>query len=123
MKDDLRNEETIFHCEDCGDICKFKQFETREGKFADVEFGDKVCKLVNVDGIWTRDGDVMSACVTPSFSVDMHDKDGDVYETGIYLSFGAATVRVCDSDSIEGFDAFIEYLQTMKEEIGENLKG
>ena len=123
MKDDLRKDETTFQCEGCGDICKFKQFETREGKFADVEFGDKVCKLVNVDGTWTRPTDVVSVCATPSFSIDMHDRDGDVYETGIYLSFGQTIVRVCDSDSIEGFDAFIEYLNTIKDEICENLKG
>lgn len=60
----------------------------------------------------------MSGSEFPMFSVDDHDRDGDLIEKGIYLHHGNARVKV--AETIEEFDAFIEHLQSMREEIAEN---
>ena len=53
----------------------------------------------------------------PQFIVDLHDSDGDVFESGIWFSFGRAFVRV--ADSADDLDRFIDHLRSMSHEIGE----
>ena len=54
------------------------------------------------------------------FSVDRHDKDGDVWEDGIYLHID--TIAINMGATLAEFDAFIERLKHMRDEIEENLK-
>ena len=55
----------------------------------------------------------------PTFSVNQHDKDGDVYDEGIYLHYGHTSIRV--ATTLRGFKAHILHLQGMVDEISENL--
>ena len=51
----------------------------------------------------------------PTFSVDRFDKDGDDWETGVYLHFGIASVKVADTP--EEFGNFVAHLKFMESEI------
>lgn len=51
------------------------------------------------------------------FSVNRYDKDGDSYEEGIYLHFGE--IAICVAETIEGYEALVELLESMKAEINE----
>jgi hypothetical protein len=31
-----------------------------------------------------------------AFSIDSFDKDGDLFEKGVYLHFGGTSIKVCD---------------------------
>ncbi len=53
------------------------------------------------------------------FSVNRYDKDGDSYEEGIYLHFGETAI--CVAETIEEYEAIVERLKGMTEEIKENL--
>jgi hypothetical protein len=55
----------------------------------------------------------------PSFSVNLHDKDGDPYCEGIYLHYGDTIIKV--ASSLSGFKAHAEYLASMVDEIEENI--
>ena len=55
-----------------------------------------------------------------AFSIDMHDRDGDVYESGIYLHIDDTTIIRVGNDLVE-FDAFVAHIQGMRAEIVENL--
>ena len=56
----------------------------------------------------------------PSFSINSYDSDGDVYETGIYLHYDDTRIRVAKPD-IEAFEKYIAYLESMVDDIAENL--
>jgi len=51
------------------------------------------------------------------FSVNSFDQDGDLYEKGIYLHFGVASIKV--AEDMEGYNKFIVEIQSMGEEIAE----
>uniref|UniRef100_A0A6M3LG41 Uncharacterized protein n=1 Tax=viral metagenome TaxID=1070528 RepID=A0A6M3LG41_9ZZZZ len=53
------------------------------------------------------------------FGVDMHDSDGDVTEVGIYLHFGNTAIKI--GETMEDFDAFVDRLRGMREELSENV--
>jgi len=55
----------------------------------------------------------------PTFSINQHDKDGAVYNTGIYLHYGHTSIRV--ATTLRGFKAHIAHLAAMGDEIAENL--
>jgi len=51
----------------------------------------------------------------PTFSVNRYDKDGDVWEDGVYLHFGMASLKVADTR--EEYKNFVERLKFMESEI------
>ncbi len=51
----------------------------------------------------------------PTFSIDRFDADGDAWENGVYLHFGHAAVKVCDSPS--DYRDFVANLSFMAAEI------
>lgn len=53
-----------------------------------------------------------------SFSINSHDRDGDVFEGGIYLHFGETRIRV--ADSLNDLYNFIERIKLLRAEIREN---
>jgi len=55
----------------------------------------------------------------PTFSIDMHDRDGDAYDNGIWLHYGPTAIRV--ARTLRGFKAHIKHLEGMVWEITENL--
>ena len=55
----------------------------------------------------------------PTFSINQHDRDGDVYGEGIYLHYGYVAIRV--AKTLRGFEAHIRRLKGMVEGIKENL--
>ncbi len=58
--------------------------------------------------------------IGPTFSINSHDADGDVYERGIYLHYGHTAIRV--ATSLRGFVAHIKSLSGMVDEVAENLE-
>lgn len=56
----------------------------------------------------------------PTFSINLHDKDGDVYCEGIYLHYGD-TVCIKVASTLRGFKAHAKCLVNMAGEIAENL--
>lgn len=55
----------------------------------------------------------------PTFSVNLHNGDGDVYCEGIYLHYGDTIIKV--ASSLRGFKAHTKHLSNMTDEIAENL--
>lgn len=55
----------------------------------------------------------------PSFMVNLHDSDGDVFDSGIFLCHQDSMTKV--SEDINGFKAYIGHLQSMIDEIEGNL--
>ena len=55
----------------------------------------------------------------PTFSINQHDDEGDVYDEGIYLHYGHTSIRV--ATTLRGFMAHIGHLKNMAAEIAENL--
>ena len=53
------------------------------------------------------------------FSVDRCDKDGDVWDEGIFLHFGETSI--CIAENINEYQAFVKKLEDMTQEIEENL--
>lgn len=51
----------------------------------------------------------------PTFSVNIHDSDGDVYENGIFLHYGYTIIKV--ADTLDGFKAHAEHLASMYAEL------
>ena len=51
----------------------------------------------------------------PTFSVNRYDADGDVWENGVYLHFGMATIKVADTK--EEYRNFVSHLKFMESEI------
>jgi len=49
-----------------------------------------------------------------TYSIDLYDKDGDVYETGVYLSFNDTMIRFKNYNE---FSDFVDMLPNMREEI------
>lgn len=54
------------------------------------------------------------------WSVDSYDRDGDVYETGVYLHFGDTRIKV--GESVADFDDFICRLQGFRRELAEAVE-
>ena len=55
----------------------------------------------------------------PTFSVNLHDLDGDVCCEGIYLHYGDAIIKV--ASTLNGFKAHAAGLVAMADEISENI--
>ena len=55
----------------------------------------------------------------PTFSINLHDKDGDVYSKGIFLHYGHTIIKV--ATSLRGFKAHANHLASMIWEIEENI--
>ena len=55
----------------------------------------------------------------PTFSVNLHDRDGDIFCEGIYLHYGDTIIKV--ATSLRGFEAHAKHLFNMIDEIAENL--
>ena len=55
----------------------------------------------------------------PTFSVNLHDRDGDVSCEGIYLHYGDTVIKV--ASTLRGFKAHAAHLTSMADEIEENL--
>ena len=55
----------------------------------------------------------------PMFSIDYHDKDGDVVEEGIYLHYGDTAIRV--AKTLDEFKAHNEILKSFEWEVAELL--
>lgn len=60
----------------------------------------------------------MSDFSKPTFSIDSHDQDGDVYEEGVYLHFENTRVRV--AKDLKTYEDFITHLVRMRREIKTN---
>ena len=56
----------------------------------------------------------------PTFSINLHDRDGDPYCEGIYLHYGDTVIKV--ASSLRGFAAHAAHLIKMTTEIKENLQ-
>ena len=56
----------------------------------------------------------------PTFSVNLHDKDGDVCCEGIYLHYEDAIIKV--ASTLNGFKAHAAWLVAMADEISENYQ-
>lgn len=55
------------------------------------------------------------------FSINSHDKDGNIYETGIYLHFDETRIRICKS--LDEFELIVDHLKyKVLPEIKENYK-
>jgi len=55
----------------------------------------------------------------PTFSVNLHDKDGDIYSEGIFLHYGNTIIKV--ASTLRGFKAHAKRITEMADEIAENL--
>lgn len=51
----------------------------------------------------------------PTFSLNRYNNDGDVWEHGVYLHFGMATIKVADTQ-VE-YKNFVSHLKFMESEI------
>ena len=58
------------------------------------------------------------AHMEPTFSINRHDRDGDVFDEGVFLHFGDTSVKV--ADSIADFKSFKIHISSMEQEIIEN---
>ena len=56
----------------------------------------------------------------PSFSVNLHDRDGDAYCEGIYLHYGDTIIKV--ASTLNGFKAHAASLVAMANEISEHYE-
>ncbi len=56
----------------------------------------------------------------PTFSINLHNRDGGVSCEGIYLHYGDAIIKV--ALTLRGFKAHAEHISSMAEEIAENLQ-
>ena len=54
-----------------------------------------------------------------SFSINMHDDEGDIFEEGILLHLGNGVIL--HFNNLKEYDHFIDSMQGMKDEIKENL--
>lgn len=54
------------------------------------------------------------------FTINSYDKDGDIWEEGIYIHFGETRIMV--AKSFEEYEKFINNLTLMKQEIKENIE-
>jgi len=63
----------------------------------------------------------VSEYIGPSFSINLYDRDGDVYDRGIFLHYQNTMIRV--ATTLRGFRAHIKHLQGMAHEIEENWMG
>ena len=61
----------------------------------------------------------MTEYIGPTFSVNLHDKDGDVVCEGIYLHYGNTIIKV--ASTIRGFKAHAAGLVAMADEISEDI--
>ena len=55
----------------------------------------------------------------PTFSVNLHDSDGDIYSEGIFLHYGNTIIKV--ASTLRGFKAHASGLFAMADEISENI--
>jgi hypothetical protein len=55
----------------------------------------------------------------PTFSINIHDRDGDIMDEGVFLYFGDAMIKVADDK--EEFAKFVDYLKKIDDEIREML--
>lgn len=56
----------------------------------------------------------------PTFSVNLYDRDGDVYCEGIFLHYGDTVIKV--ASTIDGFRAHTASLKSMAEEISGGME-
>ena len=61
----------------------------------------------------------MTEYTHPTFSINLHDEDGDVVCAGIYLHYGDTVIKV--ASTIRGFRAHASGLSAMADEISENI--
>jgi len=61
----------------------------------------------------------MTEYKSPTFSINLHDRDGDSYCDGIYLHYGDTVIKV--ASTLNGFKAHAAHLTSMADEIAENL--
>jgi hypothetical protein len=54
----------------------------------------------------------------PTFSINIHDRNGDIMDDGIFLYFGDAMIKVADDK--DEFAAFVNHLKKIEDEIREN---
>jgi hypothetical protein len=54
----------------------------------------------------------------PTFSVNDYDKDGDIFEEGIFFHFGDTRIKV--TNTVEELSDWPEYIASMITEIKEN---
>ena len=57
--------------------------------------------------------------IGPTFSINMHDREGDSYDDGIFLHHGHTSIKV--AKNLRGFKAYVRDLQLMVDEIAEAL--
>ena len=57
--------------------------------------------------------------IGPTYTINSHDCEGDVYEQGIYLHYGHTSIRI--ATTLRGFKAHVKQLQSMVDEVAENL--
>jgi hypothetical protein len=60
----------------------------------------------------------MKPYISPTFSLNEYDVDGDVNDTAIFLHFGDFRLKV--AENMEQYQAFIDHLETIKTELSEN---
>ena len=53
----------------------------------------------------------------PSFSVNLYDRDGDMYCEGIYLHYGDTIIKI--ATTLNGFNAHVQHLEKIAKEISE----
>jgi hypothetical protein len=53
-----------------------------------------------------------------TFTINDYDKDGDIFDAGIFLHFGDTRIKV--GKTMDDLDYFIRSLKEMKKEIKEN---
>ena len=56
----------------------------------------------------------------PTFSINLHDSDGDVCCEGIYLHYSDTVIKV--ASTLRGFKAHAAWLFLMADEIAENME-
>ena len=54
----------------------------------------------------------------PTFSVNSYDEDGDIIDKGIFLHHQDTSILI--ANTLEDFEKYIEWLQSIKEEILKN---
>jgi hypothetical protein len=103
----------VYKCEKCGTNLLYKPDPAYPCCDPEDEKNDTTERDIN--------GVPIEEYLGPTFSINKYDRDGDVYEEGIYLHYMETTIRV--ATTIEGFKAHIKSLDGMVQEIEENLKG
>jgi len=65
--------------------------------------------------------EVIKINYNPAFSINLYDKDGDIYEECINIHLRDKSGFILQFENLDAYDSFVKNLQFMRKEIVENL--